>query len=144
MAEQHRNPQSGNNHIRIEGSAIGSALVSGSGNTVYGVHQYTEQAQVPPSASPAQGTTLGPNPYKGLAALKEQDAERYFDRDDQINRLWQRFQSPYKQSALPRVLPILGPSGCGKSSWLGRLRRFIRDCLPQNRPLLGGCWGWCS
>ena len=116
--------------IRIEESAVGSAIVSGDGNTIYVIHQTTEQRSIQaPSETP---TKIGPNPYKGLAAFKESDADRYFGREVQVERLWQRFHDLYEQSAVPRFLPIIGPSGCGKSSLVraGLLPELAR------RPLL--------
>lgn len=103
-----------NRSIEIKESAVGSAIVSGDGNTIYVIQQATEQKRVEPE--PQGANNIGPNPYKGLAAFKESDADRYFGREAQIERLWQRFQSLYGQSEAPRFLPILGPSGCGKSS----------------------------
>ncbi|MEN8446614.1 MAG: ATP-binding protein, partial [Cyanobacteria bacterium J06555_13] len=107
--------ESANNRIiRIEESAVGSAIVSGDGNTIYVIQQATEQKPI--ETDPQNDTDIGPNPYKGLSAFKEADADRYFGREVQIERLWKRFQALYEQSEVPRVLPILGPSGCGKSS----------------------------
>ena len=120
-----------NRSIRIEESAIGSAIVSGDGNTIYVIQQTKEQQSEPiPTENAIQ---IGPNPYKGLAAFKESDADRYFGREVQVERLWQRFQDLYEQSAVPRFLPILGPSGCGKSSLAraGLLPELVR------RPLSG-------
>jgi WD40 repeat protein len=104
----------GDKHVRIEETAVGSAIVSGDGNIVYVIHQTTEvQRDQSPADAPVE---IGPNPYNGLAAFKESDADRYFGRESQVERLWQRFQDLHEQSAVPRLLPILGPSGCGKSS----------------------------
>ncbi|MEM9148921.1 MAG: hypothetical protein AAGB19_00420 [Cyanobacteria bacterium P01_F01_bin.3] len=117
-------------NIRIEESAVGSAIVSGDGNTIYVIQQTTEQKRVETvSESTAD---IGPNPYKGLSAFKEADAARYFGREVQIERLWQRFQSLYEQSEVPRFLPILGPSGCGKSSLAraGFIPELARKPLP--------------
>lgn len=106
-------------NISIQESAVGSAIVSGSGNTVHVIYQTQVQRQepIPPDDGPKQ---IGPNPYKGLAAFQEQDSDRYFGREAQVARLWQRFRELYEQpnreNAPPRFLPILGPSGCGKSS----------------------------
>ncbi|MEM9567267.1 MAG: WD40 repeat domain-containing protein, partial [Cyanobacteria bacterium P01_E01_bin.34] len=62
-------------------------------------------------------TDLGPNPYKGLAAFQEEDAERYFGRRKQIDRLWERFRELNEgEAGTRRMLPVLGPSGSGKSS----------------------------
>jgi hypothetical protein len=59
------------------------------------------------------------NPYKGLEAFHEADADRFFGREAVIDRLWQRCGnfSPTSGDASPlRLLPVIGPSGCGKSS----------------------------
>lgn len=123
-----------NRSIRIEESAVGSAIVSGDGNTIYVIHQTVEQRSVQaPTETP---TSLGPNPYKGLVAFKESDADRYFGREAQVERLWQRFQALYEQlgqkNAPLRLLPILGPSGCGKSSLAraGLIPELARRPLP--------------
>ena len=83
---------------------------------------------------PAGGAGLGPNPYKGLAAFQEEDADRYFGRDKQIERLWERFRELNERGAKSvRILPVLGPSGSGKSS-------LVRaGLIPQlaRRPLAG-------
>lgn len=100
--------------ICIEESAVGSAIVSGDGNTIYVIHQTTEQRPAEPSSQ--QLSEIGPTPYKGLAAFKEYDVNRYFGREVQVERLIQHFQALYAQSSMPRFLTILGPSGCGKSS----------------------------
>ncbi|MEM6837651.1 MAG: hypothetical protein AAF609_12440 [Cyanobacteria bacterium P01_C01_bin.120] len=97
--------------IQVEESVLGSAIVSGDGNTIYVIQQTQEQPKKAPAAS-----NIGANPYKGLAAFTEQDAAHYFGRETQIERLWQHFQYLFEQTTVPRFLPILGPSGCGKSS----------------------------
>ncbi|MBD2426104.1 AAA family ATPase [Phormidium sp. FACHB-1136] len=119
-----------NRGIHIQESAVGSAIVSGDGNTIYVIHQTTPPQPEAPADTPAQ---LGPNPYKGLAAFTEQDGDRYFGREAQVERLWERFQRLVEQSAVPRLLPILGPSGSGKSSLA---RAGLIPALAQ-RPLLG-------
>ncbi|QQE63355.1 WD40 repeat-containing protein [Leptolyngbya sp. BL0902] len=119
-----------NRGIQIQESAVGSAIVSGDGNTIYVIHQTTQQRQDVPAEATAQ---LGPNPYKGLAAFTEQDGDRYFGREAQVERLWERLQRLMEQSVVPRLLPILGPSGSGKSSLA---RAGLIPALAQ-RPLLG-------
>jgi hypothetical protein len=62
----------------------------------------------------------GLNPYKGLDAFDERDAERFFGREAVILRLWETLRAlqdpqPARPSPL-RLLAILGPSGSGKSS----------------------------
>lgn len=105
-------------NIRIEENAIGSAIVSGDGNTIYVIHHTVDSKDK--KATLSSTSHIGPNPYKGLAAFKESDADRYFGREEQVDRLWQRFQAlaghSGRHNSIPRFLPILGPSGCGKSS----------------------------
>ncbi|MEO1446211.1 MAG: AAA family ATPase, partial [Cyanobacteria bacterium J06635_11] len=124
------NEPDNNRSIQIQESAVGSAIVSGDGNTIYVIQQTTEQKRF--EAEPQGATEIGPNPYKGLAAFKELDADRYYGREAQIERLWQRFQLLYEQSEVPRFLPILGPSGCGKSSLAraGFIPELARNPLP--------------
>lgn len=123
-----------NRSIRIEGSAVGSSIISGDGNTVYVIHQSAEYKRI--EASAKAPTKVGSNPYKGLAAFKEDNADQYFGREAQVKRLFQHFQALYEQSicgnAVPRLLPILGPSGCGKSSLAraGLIPELARRPLP--------------
>ena len=104
--------------ICIQESAVGSTIVSGNHNTIYIVQRTQDQQRELTIAERA--LEIVQNPYKGLAAFEESDANRYFGRELQVKRLWQRFQNLYEQSekkdVIPRFLPILGPSGCGKSS----------------------------
>lgn len=61
-----------------------------------------------PAAEPAE--TPIPNPFKGLCAFDEKDADDFFGRADLIQRL---------VGALARdgrLVAVVGPSGCGKSS----------------------------
>ncbi len=53
----------------------------------------------------------GRNPYPGLAAFTEADADRFFGREAEIAALWRRITSR-------RLLAVIGPSGIGKSSLL--------------------------
>ncbi|TVP63958.1 MAG: hypothetical protein EA342_17360 [Leptolyngbya sp. LCM1.Bin17] len=128
----------GDRSIHIQESAVGSAIVSGDGNTIYVIHQTTQQRQE--TAAAETPVKLGPNPYKGLAAFTEQDGDRYFGRETQVERLWERFQRLVEPSAVPRLLPILGPSGCGKSSLA---RAGLIPALAQ-RPVLGKAQMWVA
>jgi hypothetical protein len=101
---------SARNSVSIAGSASDALIISGQGNqvTVYlaaGAIQVAEPA--------ARDDPLGPNPYRGLAAFFEEDADRLFGRDKQVARLWEAYRAFYE--ALPgvtprRILSILGPS----------------------------------
>ncbi|HEX3349609.1 MAG TPA: hypothetical protein VHS58_16065 [Acetobacteraceae bacterium] len=82
----------------------------------------------------AQAVTVT-NPYKGLEAFVEADADRFFGRDAIVERLWERCREFLVQSAgVPplRLLPVIGPSGCGKSSVVraGLLPELARRPLP--------------
>lgn len=119
------------NSISIDGSATDSVIILGDNNTVNVTHQSTEQNSV--QLIDKRATAIGPNPYKGLSAFKESDESRYFGREAQTERLWQRFQDLHEQTKTAKVLPIIGPSGCGKSS-LARAG-FIPEI--SRRPLPG-------
>ncbi|MCP5072675.1 MAG: ATP-binding protein, partial [Rhodobacteraceae bacterium] len=82
--------------------------------TVYTDTRPTEPEQTPVSAD------IGPNPYKGLAAFQETDADRFFGRERVTRTLWDMFcalhKRPLDDPGPLRLLAILGPSGSGKSS----------------------------
>jgi serine/threonine protein kinase len=86
------------------------------------------------------------NPYKGLRAFQESDAEDFYGRQALINELIARLKQDVKYS---RFLAVVGPSGSGKSSvvkagLLPALRQgalpgseqwFIIDMLPRTHPV---------
>jgi len=86
------------------------------------------------------------NPYKGLRAFQEADAEDFFGRDDLVSTLLSRFR---QEGLMSHFLAVVGPSGSGKSSvvkagLLPRLRRgdisgsdewFIVEMVPGVHPL---------
>jgi len=51
------------------------------------------------------------HPYPGLASFTEEDAEYFFGREADVERLWRRLDRPH-------LLAIVGPSGSGKSSFI--------------------------
>jgi WD40 repeat protein/DNA-binding SARP family transcriptional activator/energy-coupling factor transporter ATP-binding protein EcfA2 len=59
------------------------------------------------------GLVLVRNPYKGLRAFSEADAEDFFGREELVGRLVERFAVDVERS---RFLGVVGPSGSGKSS----------------------------
>src|SRR5262249_35523205 len=125
------------NSVSIAGSASDAVIISGDCNqvTVYLATGVTRSLDVSGSLG-REPLSLGPNPYRGLAAFFEEDADRFFGRDKQIARLWQAFLALHqlKPGCTPRrILPILGPSGCGKSSLAraGLLPEIARHTSPM-------------
>ena len=86
-----------------------------------------------PQAVPA---FVGPNPYRGLAAFREADADVFFGRTDLVEQLIARIRRN-------RAVAVVGPSGSGKSSVVraGVLPRFraegafVTTMVPGARPL---------
>jgi GH25 family lysozyme M1 (1,4-beta-N-acetylmuramidase) len=102
--------------VKIEGDASGNVIITGHSNHVVIVHT----TRIPEPEQTTAVPEIGRNPYKGLAAFQEKDADYFFGREALIEQLWERFRSlhePQPGAPLPaRILPILGPSGSGKSS----------------------------
>ncbi|MBK8906158.1 MAG: protein kinase [Anaerolineaceae bacterium] len=85
------------------------------------------------------------NPYRGLQAFSESDADNYFGRETLVQELLSKLSNG---SDLERFLAVVGPSGSGKSSLvkaglLPALRRgglpgsdewFIVDMTPGDQP----------
>ena len=63
-----------------------------------------------------QSSCLRENPYRGLAAFREEDTNLFFGRENLTERLWQAYRAVIQPNSGLRLLQILGPSGCGKSS----------------------------
>ena len=126
--------QGDDRHIAIQRDAISSAIVSGDGNKVV-IYNYHLDRQVEIETNPST-PHLAANPYRGLAAFQVEDANVYFGREVQIDRLWNRLrelQERAVQNKPPvRLLPILGASGSGKSSLAraGLLPELARRPLP--------------
>ncbi len=89
-----------------------------------------------PPASPTRATIEGPNPYRGLFAFAESDAEVFFGRERLVEAL-------VADLAECPFLAVIGPSGSGKSSvvragLLPRLRSagaFVASMVPGEHPL---------
>jgi DNA-binding winged helix-turn-helix (wHTH) protein/WD40 repeat protein len=60
---------------------------------------------------PAREADDDRNPYPGLAAFTEADAEFFFGREAEVTQLWRAITSR-------RLLAVIGPSGVGKTSFL--------------------------
>ena len=86
------------------------------------------------------------NPYKGLRAFQQADAEDFFGRSEMIERVLDRLQEPEAQN---NFLAVIGPSGSGKSSLIkagvlpalrkGRIEGsenwFYAEMVPSHDPL---------
>jgi uncharacterized protein YjbI with pentapeptide repeats len=103
----------------VTGDSFQSTIVSGNGNTIVVYYQIPHQV-APTKESASTTTSFAPNPYKGLLAFQVEDAERFFGREKQVLRLWEKFRQLHEASAagetIYRLLTVLGPSGSGKSS----------------------------
>jgi WD40 repeat protein/serine/threonine protein kinase len=94
-------------------------------------------------------TSLLENPYKGLRAFREGDADDFFGRDDLVKRLLSRMDGRSENGGIERFLAVVGPSGSGKSSvvkagLIPALRRgalrgsnewFITEMYPSAQPM---------
>ncbi len=119
--------------VQMGRDAYGNLIISGDNNRVtieVSSHKSSLQQEIQ-AACP-----IGPNPYKGLEAFDEEDANRFFGREELTNKLWKTFRMFHDfqpGDAVPaRVLPILGPSGSGKSSLAraGLIPELARRPLP--------------
>ncbi|MCU0755617.1 MAG: tetratricopeptide repeat protein, partial [Xanthomonadales bacterium] len=94
------------------------------------------QAFVPLVQAPATTQPLGiddrDNPYLGLRAFSEADADNFFGRDSLIRRLLERMGESHD---LSRFLAVIGASGSGKSSVVraGVWPKLRRDGLPGSK-----------
>jgi hypothetical protein len=120
--------------ISVERDVIGSTVITGNGNLVVLQAAGVVRDEIQSERGSAE---IGPNPYKGLLAFHEEDAERFFGREEQTDRLWELFRKLHDltpRDGLPmRLLPILGPSGSGKSSVAraGLIPELARRPLPS-------------
>jgi hypothetical protein len=112
----------GERNVTISQDAHGNVILTGDANVVV-VQQLQAVPELEPSPTPGE---VGPNPYKGLEAFQEEDADRFFGREVLIAKLWERFRElhapPPPGQARHRFLPIFGPSGSGKSSLVTKAR----------------------
>lgn len=121
-------------YIQVSGDAAGPTVITGNGKVV--ITQATRLLELDHPLTPS---AIGPNPYQGLAAFTEKEANRFFGREALTRKLWEVFRTlhepPSRQLSPLRLLPILGPSGCGKSSLAraGLLPELARQ--PHHRSL---------
>jgi serine/threonine protein kinase len=85
------------------------------------------------------GVTEVDNPYKGLQAFQESDAENLFGRKRLIEHMLKRLEDDGNEVAAANLLVIVGPSGCGKSSLI---RAGLLPALRQGS--LRGSENWYS
>src|SRR4051794_10728895 len=102
--------------VAIGRDAAGNVIVTGDRNRVV-VVQVTRALD---SGRPEPPSPISPNPYRGLASFRENDANLFFGREEFVATLWERLRALHdaQPSGPPpaRILAILGPSGSGKSS----------------------------
>ena len=121
-----------NRGIDVGRDAFGNTLITGNGNIV--VVSASRELPVPRPAKALKD--IAPNPYVGLAAFREEDARRFFGREEQTKSLLARFRLLHKipsgQEPPLRLLAIHGPSGSGKSSLTraGLIPELARRPLP--------------
>jgi len=91
------------------------AIFAGSGTTVVtksgALNTVDSYAQDVPTMAVSTGEVE--NPYKGLRAFLESDADDFFGRENLVNLLLERMG---EDAAEARFLAVVGPSGSGKSS----------------------------
>ncbi len=95
----------------------GSIIVEGPNNTITIYPSHHEKRQE--ASKSDTGPDIGPNPYLGLGAFQERDADRFYGREALTEKLWRKFRvlnDPSTNKDAIRLLPILGPCGSGKSS----------------------------
>ncbi|MDB9314020.1 pentapeptide repeat-containing protein [Spirulina sp. CS-785/01] len=115
--------------INVRQMEQGSLLISGENHQVV-IYQSQLEQHLPTPPQPE--TKLGANPYKGLLAFQEEDCDRFFGRESQVQALWEQLRDRYQQDNQPRFLPVYGPSGSGKSSLVrgGLIPQLVRQPLP--------------
>jgi len=119
--------------VSVGRDASGNAFVTGDHNNVkVVVYQAVAERREPEEPASEE---ISRNPYMGLLAFHEEDADRFFGREKQTVRLWEKLrdlQSHHSDKPSTRLLPILGPSGSGKSSLAraGLIPELARRPLP--------------
>ncbi|MCP4687570.1 MAG: ATP-binding protein, partial [Desulfobacterales bacterium] len=119
--------------IEIKGDADKCIIVSGDGNEIH----IFQESRIVSEEKDAPAPDIGPNPYKGLSAFHEKDADRFFGRESFTRTLWSAYAGlhqprPDTAPTSPRLLAVLGPSGSGKSSAAraGVIPELARKPLP--------------
>jgi len=118
--------------VHIGRDAIGNTIVTGDKNKII-IYQTIQQVDT----EELSVDEIGPNPYLGLGAFQEKDADRFFGREKLTKQLWGKFRDLNEPSVSGepkiRLLPIIGPSGSGKSSLAraGLIPELARQPLPS-------------
>lgn len=118
--------------VNIGRDANGAIVFNGDDNhvrvTVVNYYRVTSR-----SLSERNAIEHNKNPYQGLQAFNEEDADKFFGRTEEVACLWTLFDK-LKDSSETRLLPILGPSGSGKSSLVraGLIPRLAREADPRS------------
>jgi serine/threonine protein kinase/two-component SAPR family response regulator len=114
------------------------------------VHRATGQVFIPATAVPTPTEII--NPYKGLRAFQQSDADDFYGREGLVNQLVSRLAAPAPMAESrteSRFLAVVGPSGCGKSSVVkaglipalrqgalpGSENWFVAEMVPGSQPL---------
>ena len=102
-------------------------LETGFRNRKWAVYCARELGLLPkPTEADADLPSPGDNPYKGLDAFQQTDADLFFGREDFTAHLLERLHN----ASSPRFLAMVGPSGSGKSSVV---HAGLIPALRQNR-----------
>ena len=134
--------------VSVQRDALGNVIISGDHNSVFVYHRYVQTSygsesgkefnQAPLEKVHITSGSLELNPYKGINFFQEEDANIYFGRGEQVQRLLNSLEELAKYSDLEKItrfLPVLGASGSGKSSLIraGLLPALARHLLPGFR-----------
>jgi len=85
--------------------------IRGKGYRLLAPVEVERQASATIAQFPVRASDDDRNPYPGLAAFTEADAEFFFGREAEIADVWRKITSR-------RLLGVIGPSGVGKTSFL--------------------------
>jgi DNA-binding winged helix-turn-helix (wHTH) protein/WD40 repeat protein len=85
--------------------------IRGKGYRLLAPVEVEQQTSATIAQFPVRASDDDRNPYPGLAAFTEADAEFFFGREADVTRLWRTITSR-------RLLVVIGPSGVGKTSFL--------------------------
>jgi len=133
------------NDVQV-GNVQGNALVAQVGGDLHGdlaardknvyhiqsltIYVSSRPAEPEPQAVAAD---IGPNPYKGLSAFQENDADRFFGREQVTQTLWEKFRQLHESP-----LPTPGPSQEGRPIPAPSREGSDRKTSQPKIPLLGG------